>query len=73
MSDPVEQLQICRNKIEEEGIARSHADSLEKRGITVDHYLNPSIRKDWQRIKYYNRVSLRQLEYVLLESLKVFA
>ena len=54
MSGPVEQLQICRNVIEEAGIEKSHAC----RGITVDHYLNPSVRQDWQRIKYYSRVSL---------------
>ena len=47
-----------RQNIEDEGIARQHGDTLEKRGISVDGFLNPSSVKDLKNIQYYSRVSL---------------
>ena len=47
-----------RQYIEDKGIARQHCDTLEKRGISVDDFLNPSSVKDLKNIQYYRRVSL---------------
>ena len=52
-------LDRLRNYIEHEGSARQHGDTLEKRGISVDGFLNPSSVKDLKNIQYYGRVSLR--------------
>ena len=52
-----------RQNIEDKGIARQHGDTLEKRGICVDGFLNPSSGKDLKNIQYYPRVSL----YILVE------
>ena len=46
-----------RQKIEKEGTARQHGDTLEKRGISVDDLLNPSRENHSKQIKYFNRVS----------------
>ena len=51
-------LDILRKNIEDEGTARQHGDTLEKRGISVDGFLNPSSVKDLKNIQYYPRVSL---------------
>ena len=51
-------LDNLRKDIEDEGIARQHGDTLEKRGISVDGFLNPSSAKDLKNIQYYGRVSL---------------
>lgn len=50
-------LDILRQHIEATGIARQHGDTLEKRGISVDDFLNPSSAKDLKNIQYYSRVS----------------
>ncbi|KAL9980247.1 hypothetical protein ACROYT_G008807 [Oculina patagonica] len=47
-----EELENCKDYIENRGLASFHADSLEKQGIIVDEYLTPS--KDWKKMKYYN-------------------
>ena len=47
-----------RQNIEDKGIARQHGDTLEKRGISVDGFLNPSSVKDLKNIQHYDRVSL---------------
>ena len=46
-----------RQKIEKEGTARQHGDTLEKRGISVDDLLNPSRENHSKKIKYFKRVS----------------
>lgn len=51
-------LDNLRKKIEVGGTARQHGDKLEKRGIFVDVFLNPSSVKDMKNIQYYSRVSL---------------
>ena len=51
-------LDSLRKNIEDEGIARQHGDTLEKRGISVDGFLNPSSVKDLKKIQHYDRVSL---------------
>ena len=48
-------LDNLRKDIEDEGIARQHGDTLEKRGISVDGLLNPSSVKDLKNIQYYGR------------------
>ena len=50
-------LQYHRQIIEEEGTARQHGDTLEKRGISVDDLLNPSRENHSKKIKYFKRVS----------------
>lgn len=50
-------LDTLRKDIEKTGIARQHGDTLEKRGISVDDFLNPSLAKDLKNIQYYRRVS----------------
>lgn len=50
-------LQQLREIIEEEGTARQHGDTLEKRGISVDDLLNPSRENHSKKIKYFKRVS----------------
>ena len=50
-------LQQLREIIEEEGTARQHGDTLEKRGISVDELLNPSRENHSKKIKYFKRVS----------------
>ena len=50
-------LQYHRQIIEEEGTARQHGDTLEKRGISVDDLLNPSRENHSKKIKYFSRVS----------------
>ena len=50
-------LQYHRKIIEEEGTARQHGDTLEKRGISVDDLLNPSRENHSKKIKYFKRVS----------------
>ena len=57
VDDAVNALRKCKDDIEERGIAKLQADTLEKRGILVDQFLNPSRDKDWKKIKYYSRVS----------------
>lgn len=52
------ELENLRRNIEDKGIARQHGDTLEKRGISVDGFLNPSSVKDLKNIQYYSRVSL---------------
>ena len=52
------ELKKLRRNIEDKGIARQHGDTLEKRGISVDNFLNPSSVKDLKNIQYYPRVSL---------------
>ena len=47
-----------RQNIEDKGLARQHGDTLEKRGISVDGFLNPSSVKDLKNIQHYDRVSL---------------
>ena len=56
--DKKDDLDCFRKRIEDEGIARQHGDTLEKRGISVDGFLNPSSVKDLKNIQYYSRVSL---------------
>ena len=56
--DKKNDLDCFRKRIEDEGIARQHGDTLEKRGISVDGFLNPSSVKDLKNIQYYRRVSL---------------
>ena len=51
------ELKNLRRNIEDKGIARQHGDTLEKRGISVDNFLNPSSVKDLKSIQYYPRVS----------------
>ena len=53
-----DELKNLRRNIEDKGIARQHGDTLEKRGISVDNFLNPSSVKDLKNIQYYSRVSL---------------
>ena len=55
--DLFRKLQSHRQIIEEEGTARQHGDTLEKRGISVDDLLNPSRENHSKKIKYFNRVS----------------
>ena len=55
--DPRAFLQYHRQIIEEEGTARQHGDTLEKRGICVDDLLNPSRENHSKKIKYFKRVS----------------
>ena len=55
--DLFRKLQSHRQIIEEEGTARQHGDTLEKRGISVDDLLNPSRENHSKQIKYFNRVS----------------
>ena len=55
--DPFRKLQSHRQMIEEEGTARQHGDTLEKRGISVDDLLNPSRENHSKKIKYFKRVS----------------
>ena len=50
-------LDTLRKDIEKTRIARQHGDTLEKRGISVDDFLNPSSAKDLKNIQYYRRVS----------------
>ena len=50
-------LWYTRQIIEENGTARQHGDTLEKRGISVDDLLNPSRENHSKKIKYFNRVS----------------
>ena len=52
-----EVLQHCRKLVENKDLAKSHGDTLEKRGIHVDQLLNPSEEKDLKKIKYFYRVS----------------
>ena len=52
------ELENLRRNIEDKGIARQHGDTLEKRGISVDGFLNPSSVKDLKNIQHYDRVSL---------------
>ena len=47
------ELENLRRNIEDKGIARQHGDTLEKRGISVDGFLNPSSVKDLKNIQYY--------------------
>lgn len=47
-----------RQNIEDKGLARQHGDTLEKRGISVDGFLNPSSVKDLKNIQHYDRVGL---------------
>ena len=53
-----DELKNLRRNIEDKGIARQHGDTLEKRGFSVDNFLNPSSVKDLKNIQYYPRVSL---------------
>lgn len=54
----VDKLEKCKEDIAKTGLAKLHADSLEKHGISVDYHLRPSM--EWKKIKYYNgKVSLR--------------
>ena len=56
--DKKRDLDGLRQNIEDKGIARQHCDTLEKRGISVDDFINPSKGKDLKNIQYYRRVSL---------------
>ena len=51
-------LDSLRQNIEDKGLARQDGDTLEKRGISVDGFLNPSSVKDLKNIQHYDRVSL---------------
>ena len=48
-----ERLEACRERI-----LREKSLALSTAGDSVDRILNPSDRKDWQKIRYYPRVRL---------------